>query len=296
MLASLIGLVVGLIAFFLYCIAIVVLGLLLFIGFFVWVLLPIPSWRRKLHDLLYHLPSLWSKTMQFTLWLTSKTEWEITGLEGLRKDKSYLLIANHQGFVDILVLQVILDRHLPQLRYFMKQELFWIPILGPACYILGYPFMKRYTKEYIKAHPEKANKDLETTQKACARFALQPVTLINYIEGTRFKEAKRKKQKSPYKHLLRPKAGGISFIIKAMEEQIDTLLNVTIVYDGHPKTSWGFLQGRFHKIHVHIEQIPITADLRGNYQEDPAFREHFQAWVNEIWARKDKKITEIANT
>ena len=122
------------------------------------------------------------------------------------------------------------------------------------------------------------------------------MTLINYIEGTRFKESKRQKQQSPYQHLLRPKAGGISFIIKAMEKQIDTVLNVTILYDGHPKTSWGFLQGKLKKIRVHVEQIPITPDLRGSYQEDAAFRDHFQQWVNTVWADKDKKINDMLNT
>ncbi len=222
--------------------------------------------------------------------LTTKTNIIVNGAENLSKKNSYLLISNHQGFLDILILQVTLDRYLPQLRYFIKQRLLWVPILGQACYVLGYPFMKRYSKKQLAKNPENRNKDIETTRKTCERFANTPITLINYVEGTRFTEQKKRKKKSPFEYLLTPKAGGIAFTMSAMDKQIHTILNVTVVYSTRKAISWKFLQGKMKTITVNIQKIPITAEMRGDYQHDRAFRIKFQSWLNQIWQEKDQLI------
>jgi 1-acyl-sn-glycerol-3-phosphate acyltransferase len=284
--------IVGIIASILYFVCVMFLAATFFVIFFIWIITPIPSWRKRLRKTMNNMPSAWSESIRFTMWLTTKTTWKITGLENLDKETSYLLISNHQSWLDILSIQRIFDRHIPQLRYFMKSQLIWIPIVGQACWVLGYPFMKRYTAAYLKKHPEDQGKDLETTKKACQRFRAEPITLINYVEGTRFRSEKHRKQKSPYQHLLKPKAGGVAFILSAMQGHINTILNVTIVYSGH-NIIWPFLQGKTRKIEVRIEKIPVTPDLIGDYQNDPAFREHFQEWLNTVWKKKDQQITEI---
>ena len=198
--------------------------------------------------------------------------------------------SNHQGFLDILILQKILDRHIPQLRYFMKQGLLWMPIIGQVCYLMGYPFMKRYGKKYLKKHPEKRNADIETTRKTCERFKNTPISLINYVEGTRYTAAKHQRQGSPFAHLLKPKAGGIALTLSAMGQQIDSVINITLIYPPTKHITWSFIQGKMKKIIVQIELIPISDDLRGDYQNDREFRIHFQRWLNTLWQRKDKAI------
>ena len=44
----------------------------------------------------------------------------------------YLVLANHQSWVDIPVLQAIFNRRIPLLRFFLKSQLFWVPLLGLA--------------------------------------------------------------------------------------------------------------------------------------------------------------------
>lgn len=282
--------IIGTIAFILYVLSTVLLSVTTLIMMCIWLITPIPSWRRTLKAGIFNIPTAWSESINWISCFTNKTQWEIHGLENLSKDQSYLLISNHQGFLDILILQKILDRHIPQLRYFMKQGLLWLPIIGQVCYLMGYPFMKRYGKKFLKKHPEKRNADIETTRKTCERFKNTPISLINYVEGSRCTPAKQRQQKSPFTHLLKPKAGGIALILSAMGQQIDTIVNVTLIYPPSKHFTWSFIQGKMKKIIINIEQIPITDDLRGDYQNDREFRIYFQRWLNAVWQQKDTLI------
>jgi hypothetical protein len=134
----------------------------------------------------------------------------------LRTDTSYLVISNHQSWVDIPALIQALNRRTPFFKFFLKKELIWVPFLGLAWWALDYPFMKRYSKAFLAKHPELAGQDLKITKEACELFKRQPVTVVNYLEGTRFNETKRKQQGSPFKRLLKPKAGGVAFVLAAM--------------------------------------------------------------------------------
>lgn len=290
MLSFLPGFIVGIISFILYVAVSLLLSASGLVLMCIWLPMPIPAWRNALQKAIFNIPSAWSESIRFIMWLTLKTQWEIHGLEHLSKHRSYLLISNHQGFLDILILQKILDRHIPQLRYFMKQGLLWMPIIGQVCYLMGYPFMKRYSKKYLKKYPERRNDDIETTRKTCERFKNTPISLINYVEGTRCTVAKKRRQKSPFSHLLKPKAGGIALTLSAMGQQIDTIINVTLIYPQSKQITWSFIQGKMKKVIVNIEKIAITDDLRGDYQNDREFRIHFQRWLNERWQQKDDLI------
>src|SRR3990167_11325433 len=88
--------------------------------------------------------------------------------------------------------------------------------------------MKRYTKAFLAKRPELAGQDLKITKESCELFKRQPVTVVNYLEGTRFSEAKRAQQSSPFTRLLKPKAGGVAFVLAAMGEQLAADLAVTV--------------------------------------------------------------------
>ncbi len=266
----------------------------LYIITFFKLLIPISSWRRFCTQILMRFAENWIAANNAIFHHTQHTQWHIQGVENLDPDDWYLVSANHQSWLDIFVLQRVFNRRIPFLKFFTKQELIWFPLLGPAWWALDFPFMKRYSKEKLAKHPELRGKDLETTRKMCARFQDDPVSIINFLEGTRFNPAKQKKQGSPYRFLLNPKAGGIAFVLAAMEERIKTMLNVTIVYpDGHAGF-WDFLRGKTKRIIVHVEKLAIPSSfLRGDYMDDPAFREEFQAWVRDLWQEKDKLMTHL---
>ena len=234
----------------------------------------------------------WSEIDKAIFALCIPTEWDIRGVENLRKDTSYLAVSNHQTWVDIPALIESLNRRTPFFKFFLKKELIWVPLLGLAWWGLDYPFMKRYSKAFLEKHPELKGKDLEITKAACELFKRQPVTVVNYLEGTRFTEAKRQEQQSPYRYLLKPKAGGVAFVLAALGEQLDALLDVTIVYPGNQAPGfWALLNGSISRVIIDIQVRELDPALwAGDYENDPEFRQTVQAWVNQLWSAKDQRI------
>jgi 1-acyl-sn-glycerol-3-phosphate acyltransferase len=219
----------------------------------------------------------------------------IEGEAALDPHRSWLLICNHQGWADIPLLLDVFGRKLPFLRFFLKKELIWVPVIGLACVVLDMPFMKRHSKEAIAANPALKGQDLEATRKACEKYRQIPVTMVNFLEGTRFTEAKRVSRQSPYANLLRPKAAGLSFALNAMGEQFAGIVDVTLCYvPGERGVLWGFLAGEQARMKVRARVLPVPQELlHGDYQDDEAFRERFQAWVNALWERKDAELSRL---
>ncbi|WP_338745837.1 acyltransferase [Pseudomonas putida] len=237
----------------------------------------------------------WSEIDKAIFALCIPTKWDIRGVENLRKDTSYLAVSNHQTWVDIPALIESLNRRTPFFKFFLKKELIWVPLLGLAWWGLDYPFMKRYSKAFLEKHPELKGKDLEITKAACELFKRQPVTVVNYLEGTRFTEAKRQEQESPYRYLLKPKAGGVAFVLAALGEQLDALLDVTIVYPGNLAPGfWALLNGSISRVIIDIQVRELDPALwAGDYENDPEFRQTVQAWVNQLWSAKDQRIEQL---
>src|SRR6056297_1823398 len=138
----------------------------------------------------------------------TRTVFDVRGLEKVRVNSWCLLLSNHQTWVDILVLIRVFFRRVPPYKFFIKKELLWLPMMGLSFWALDFPIMKRYSKDFIEKHPHLKGQDLEATRRACEKFRTQPVTIMNFAEGTRFTHAKHKKQQSPYRHMLKPRAGG----------------------------------------------------------------------------------------
>jgi 1-acyl-sn-glycerol-3-phosphate acyltransferase len=257
---------------------------------FVKLLLPLQGARVAMSRVLVAIAESWIAVNSALFDLFTRTRWRIEGLEGLKRDGNYLVLCNHQSWVDIPVLQKVFNRRIPFLRFFLKSQLIWVPLLGPAWWALDFPFMKRHSREQLAKHPELAGKDRETTRKACEKFRHMPVSVMNFVEGTRFTRAKHDAQGSPYTHLLRPKAGGVAFVLDAMGEGLHAIVDVTIVYAQGAGSMMDLIAGRVRDIRVHIRQRVIDPGLRGDYENDVAFRERFQAWINALWAEKDAEV------
>ena len=216
------------------------------------------------------------------------------GLEHFTRRQWFMLVVNHQSWVDILVLLRLFNRQLPYFKFFLKTSLMWIPVLGLAFWALDFPFMRRHSKAQIARDPSLAGKDLATTQKQCERYSEKPVTIISYLEGTRFTPAKHRAQASPYRHLLLPKAGGLAFTLTAMNGRIRTLLDVTIHYPEGRPSFVQYVCGRVGQINVHARELSVGEDLLGNYTDDLEFRAHFQQWINQLWQAKDERLEALS--
>ena len=237
----------------------------------------------------------WAEVDKLIFALCIPTRWDIRGVDNLRKDTSYLAVSNHQSWVDIPALIESLNRRTPFFKFFLKKELIWVPLLGLAWWGLDYPFMKRYSKAFLEKNPHLKGQDLAITKAACELFKRQPVTVVNYLEGTRFTEAKQREQQSPFRHLLKPKAGGVAFVLAALGEQLDALLDVTIVYPGDKAPGfWDLLNGSIPRVIVDIQVRELEPALwSGDYESDPEFRQRVQGWVNQLWHEKDERIERL---
>jgi 1-acyl-sn-glycerol-3-phosphate acyltransferase len=254
-------------------------------------LLPFKAVRLWMDPILIVIAECWISCNSGWMTLTQRTQWDVQGVEGLDPKSWYMVNSNHQSWVDIAVLQHIFNRKIPLLKFFIKQELIWVPVMGLAWWALEFPFMRRHSKEYLKKHPEMRGKDQETTRKACEKFSLVPTSVMNFLEGTRITPAKHSSHQSPYKHLLKPKAGGIALALNVMGDKFQSILDVTIVYpDGIP-TFVDFLCGKVHRVIVRVNNLPIPADLlKGDYENDPVFRTAFSGWLQDVWLQKDAQI------
>lgn len=212
----------------------------------------------------------------------------------LSEKEWYMVIANHQSWVDILILQRVLNKKIPFLKFFLKKELIFVPFLGIAWWALDFPFMRRYSTAQLKKNPKLRGKDIEVTRKACAKFKSSPVSVMNFVEGTRLTKEKHNKQKSPFKHLLKPKAGGLAFALSALGDHIHKIVDVAIYYPGETPSFWQYLCGEVKDVHVHIRVSDIDDKMRGDYQKDRAFKIGFQQHLNDIWIEKDAILESMA--
>jgi len=256
-------------------------------------LIPVAPWRRFLDTFLNRLANNWVGINNFNQKLFCSINWDVRGTEKLKKKGWYLIVANHQSWVDILVLQNIFYGKIPFLKFFLKKELFWIPVLGQAWWALDFPFMKRYSKSQIRKKPHLKGKDMEITRKACEKFKTIPVSIMNFVEGTRFTRKKHDQQRSSYENLLKTRAGGLAFALGAMGKHLHRILDVTIVYPEGAKSYWSFLCGDVRNIRVRVRSLPITEKLLGDYTNDRKFRVEFHAWLNVLWTEKDKCIEKL---
>jgi len=252
------------------------------------VLVPIPAWRRTLSRAMTALAEGWIGTNNAIFRAMGALPLEPRGLEGLSTGEWYLVVSNHRSWVDILVLQALFNRRIPFLKFFLKQQLIWVPFLGLAWWALDFPFMRRYSSAHLAQHPEDRGKDLAATRRACEKFRLIPTSVMNFVEGTRFTPAKHAAFKSPYRNLLPPRAGGVSFVLSAMGGMLHSMLDVTIAYTSGTPSFWDLCCGRVGTVRVEVRRRPIEDWLAaGDYSSDPAFRERFQAWLGGVWTEKD---------
>ncbi|MGP5345194.1 acyltransferase [Psychrobacter celer] len=225
-----------------------------------------------------------------------RKDWRISLPDDVNTEGKYLLISNHQSWVDTSIVQYISEKRLPLTRFFTKFELIYIPIVGQAFYFLDFPMMRRHSKEAVAKNPALKGQDIEEAKRACALLKDKPFTLLNYLEGTRFTQAKHEQQKSPYTHLLKPRAGGLSLAINALGSEMDGLLDMTIVYpDGVPTYS-DLWKGNIKRLGVDVRYLDIPAELfagikRGGYENDEQVKAQMFAWIEQVWRDKDQRIS-----
>jgi len=250
--------------------------------------LPAGRLRRLVDHGLNALAACWISINDAWIAAVGRTRWRVSGLEGLRRDRWCLLSSNHQSWVDIFVLQKVFHGRVPLLKFFLKRELIYVPVIGLAWWALDFPFVRR------TGGVRGSKDDVEATRKSCERFRAIPTSVINFLEGTRYTRAKAIAQRSPYRHLLKPKAAGMAIALAMMGDKFDALLDVTIVYPGGVPSFWDLMSGRLDAVTVVVRELPMPSTLsRSDSPRDPAFRGAVQSWIHEVWTEKDRRLDEL---
>ncbi len=248
----------------------------------------------RLDPLINAVASSWTSFNSIWMRLAHRTRWTVEGVETLRYKDWYLVNCNHQSWVDIFVLQDALNGRIPVLKFFLKAELIYVPVIGLAWWALDFPFMKRHSRAALRKNPNLRNDDRNSARKACAKFAMIPTSVMNFVEGTRFTTEKHQTQASPYQHLLKPKAGAMAMALNAMGAQFHSMVDATIVYPEGIPTFWQYLCGRAPRVILKVRQVEIPLEFcTGDYENDRVLRKAFHRWLDEVWQRKDADMSEM---
>ena len=189
-----------------------------------------------------------------------------------------VILCNHQSWVDIILLQSSFRDVAPVLKFFTKRELIWVPLVGIAMWILGFPYVyrSRSHSDHMTAAQRESNEAV--MRREGKRFLEKPVAVINFVEGTRFSAEKRDSRDSPYENLLAPRRGGILRSLLVLGDHVTSVLDVTIVYSGEVPGFWDLLTGRADRARMIVREVD-----RPLLEEDA-----LSAWLDTRWREKDE--------
>ena len=247
-------------------------------------LCPLPQWRRQLRGVNDGIITVWvflnEKMCHAFRWTRIETKLP----DSLANRKNWWLIAsNHQSWADIVILQIVFRKLAPPIKFFTKRELIWVPILGIGLWLLRFPYVRRGRRGSGQSRQQPRQKHRKELQRAATHFHERPISLLLFLEGTRFTPTKHANQRPPYQNLLRPKLGGLAFSLETLATEVDRLVNVTINYHGEVPRFWNFICGRCPRVYVQVETIPVTK----------GFTEDLNREVTKMWAEKDRVLTDL---
>ena len=219
-----------------------------------------------------------------------KIEWDFQMPEDVNTDTWYIAMSNHQSWADIFILLAAGHQKIPLLKFFMKKELQWIPIIYLVHKTVDMPFLNRHSRAQIQSNPELKKVDFENAKIAAKRFSRNPSTAFSFAEGTRFTGQKHAEQESPYTNLLKPKVGALAIALSGMP-QVNTLVDFTVVYASKKRSTWDFLCGDLSKAKVVAKTYSLPENLKNrSFEEEDDYRRDFQTFVDAIWLEKEQVI------
>ena len=209
-------------------------------------------------------------------------EWDLPEI-AVARDEICIVVSNHASWADILLVQSVLVRQGPLLKFLTKRELLFIPVLGVIFWAFDFPLLRRRARGSINDEARRAA-DAEALSSACEAVRVRPAALMNFAEGTRLTNEKRLASESPYRHLLAPRVGGFAALVEALGDDLVSVVDVSLIYS-ESTSFWTFISGRAGPIGIEIERIP-AADV-------PRDREALSGWLAELWRRKDERIDRV---
>src|SRR3990167_1089527 len=106
----------GCLSLILYVVTMVVIASLVIVSALILFLIPVKSWRHGYQkNYLQHLPAIYALLNSWIMAIATHGKWDISGTGTLHKNKWYVMISNHQSWMDILVLYHVFKCKIPPL-------------------------------------------------------------------------------------------------------------------------------------------------------------------------------------
>lgn len=247
-------------------------------------LCPIPRWRKQLRGANDEVITAWvllnEQMCRVFRWIRIETNLSDTLAP---RNNWWLIVSNHQSWADIVIVQIVLRKLAPPIKFFTKRELIWVPFLGFGLWLLRFPYVRRGKREPTQSRQQLHKKNRHELQRAAVQFHERPISLLLFLEGTRHTPKKHANQAPSFRYLLRPKLGGLAFSLEALANEVNHLVNVTINYRGKVPGFWNFVCGRCTQVDVLVETIPITETLKKDLNGE----------VTKMWRAKDEVLAEL---
>ncbi|MCY3859129.1 MAG: acetyltransferase [Gammaproteobacteria bacterium] len=193
----------------------------------------------------------------------------------LDRDEVIVVIANHRSWTDVFLVQSVIARRGPIVKFLCKKELAYIPLFGLICLAFDFPILQRRARGH-QSESERRTSDRQRVRDACKTVYRSPAAMLSFAEGTRYSDEKQRSLKSQYRHLLPPRSGGFSAMLAALEPLDPRVVDVTIVYP-HQSNFWRFLAGN-------SGEIQIVASV---YSTKTVVERGVESWLEDRWAAKD---------
>ena len=258
-------------------------------------LIPLQSLKKGIGKLSNEIGSLIVATLKLSIKVIHRPKWEFELPENLGTSNWYIGMSNHLSWGDIFILLFAGHRKVPLLKFFMKDELKWIPILYLIHKTVDMPFLKRHSMKSVKKNPELRKLDMIAAQKAAKRFARNPSVAFSFAEGTRYTPKKHEAQSSPYFQLLKPKIGALNIALSGMPE-VSHLLDFTIIYKTNKTSAWSFACGEMNEAAVVAKKFKLPEELLARNPLDANYKNIFQSFIDKIWEEKSTYILKNKNT
>jgi 1-acyl-sn-glycerol-3-phosphate acyltransferase len=255
-------------------------------------LIPLQSIKKNIGKLSNEIGSLIVATLKLSIKVIHRPKWEFELPENLETSNWYIGMSNHLSWGDIFILLFAGHRKVPLLKFFMKDELKWIPILYLVHKTVDMPFLKRHSMKNVKKNPELRTLDMIAAQKAAKRFARNPSVAFSFAEGTRYTPQKHATQRSPYFQLLKPKIGALNIALSGMPE-VTHLLDFTIIYKTNKTSAWNFVCGDMNDVQVIVQKHQLPKEILERNSSDVDYKNIFQSFINDKWLEKSKMLETV---
>lgn len=198
----------------------------------------------------------------------------------LPPSESSLILANHQGFTDIMALLCFgfENSSVQYMKWMVKDTLKYVPAIGWGMLFVDCVFLKRNWSD-----------DKVTIQRTFARYKRNPnpIWLVIFPEGTRWTPTKlERSRKFAAKHgmtapqrVLIPRIKGFAAAVDGLGTRMNSVVGVTLDYGPKAPTLLELIRGDFTEIHMEIKRTAF-ADL-------PKTDDGLEKWLRDDFASRD---------